>query len=391
MLLAAPGRAAAQDDDPAASARFRVGPVRFTPAISVTNLGVNTNVFNEVDNPRSDTTAAIGPVVNAWMNVGRSRLSGRASGQYLYFDKYADQRAWGTSDDGRWEFPLGRITPFVTGSYTNTRQQQGYEIDVYARQRTNTLGGGADIQVGGKTKVTVSGTRGQVAYDDNATFLGVGLAGTLNHKSDIEQVQVRYTLTPLTTFVVGGLLAQDRFDADPVRDANSTKIMPGLEFKPFALVSGTVAVGYRWFRALDKTTPDSQGVIATVDARYVIGPTRLVAKVSRDLTYSFEPDQPYYTLTDLTLSATEQLSSAWDIVGRGGWQSLDYSRFATSLAPVGRVDTVRQYGAGIGYRVGHTVRIGFDTTYYRRRSAAEADRGYEGYRSGISISYGIQP
>jgi hypothetical protein len=325
------------------------------------------------------------------MNIGPSRLSGKVSGQYLYFEKYQDQRAWGTSNDGRWELPLGRITPFVTGSYASTRQQQGYEIDIYARQETNSLGAGADLQFGGKTKVTVSAAHGNVLYDSGELFLGVGLANALNRSTDSELVQARYKLTPLTTFVLGGLVTQDRFDVDPVRNANSVKVLPGFEFKPFALISGTVAVGYRWFTALDKTMPDSQGIIATVDARYVIGATQLVGKVSRDLAYSFETEQPYYTLTDFSVTATQQLSSTWDVVGRGGWQSLDYSRFVSALVPAGRIDHGQQYGAGIGYRVGRTVRVGFETTYYRRRSEVEVGRDYDGFRSGLNVSYGIQP
>jgi hypothetical protein len=128
-----------------------------------------------------------------------------------------------------------------------------------------------------------------------------------------------------------------------------------------------------------------------VDAKYKVGSTQLNAKVSRDLTYSFEPDQPYYTLTDLTLSITQRITSAWDVVARGGSQTLNYSRFASALTPGGRVDRGHQYGGGVGYRMGRTFRLGFDTIYYSRRSAANAGRDYEGLRSGVSISYGTQP
>jgi len=123
------GRALAQEvADPAASARFRIGPLRFTPGISVTDLGLDTNVFNEVDNPKEDRTAALGPAVNFWLNLGRSRFSGKSNGQYLYFDKYANQRAWNTSNEAKWELPLARMTPFIGGAYQNTKNRSGFEI-----------------------------------------------------------------------------------------------------------------------------------------------------------------------------------------------------------------------------------------------------------------------
>ena len=96
-------------------------------------------------------------------------------------------------------------------------------------------------------------------------------------------------------------------------------------------------------------------------------------------------------MTDLSLSATQRITAAWDITARGGWQALDYSRFAAALTPADRVDKGRQYGAGVGYRFGRTVRLGFDAAYYRRRSDVDVGRDYEGFRSGISLSYGIQP
>jgi hypothetical protein len=105
LLAVTAARASAQTEeaDPADSARFRVGALRFTPSITLTNLGVDTNVFNDANNPQRDTTAAIGPAVNLWLKAGRSRLSGKVSGQYLYFNNYDSQRSWGTSDEGKWK------------------------------------------------------------------------------------------------------------------------------------------------------------------------------------------------------------------------------------------------------------------------------------------------
>ena len=79
------------------------------------------------------------------LRAGRSRLSGKASGQYLYFQKYDAQRSWNTTLDGTWRFPLVRITPFVLGTRTNTKDRPGYEIDSRARRVDRTAGFGSGI------------------------------------------------------------------------------------------------------------------------------------------------------------------------------------------------------------------------------------------------------
>jgi hypothetical protein len=389
MVAASAVRASAQDPDPAEEGRFRLGPLRFTPSIALSNLGVDDNVFNEDLNAKRDTTAAVGPAVNLWMHVGRSRLTGLASGQYLYFRTYDNERAWNTNDELKWEVPLGRVTPFIGGIYTNTKDRPGYEIDSRAHQRFAAVRLGTSLRLSAITSVVLAGTRSATAFDEGETFLGADLATALNRTSQSEELQLRFKLTPLTTLVLGADSVQDRFRFNSIRDANSIRVLPGFELRPSALVSGKVFVGYRRFDALNQGVPDYQGPIAAVDATYIAGPTRFGLKVSRDLTYSYEPAQPYYALTDLGLIITERVTHTWDVVARGGRQTLDYKRLNSVAAGTARTDIVRQYGGGLGYRVGQTLRLGFDAIYYRRLSSEVALRDFAGLRFGASVSYGL--
>jgi len=365
--------------------------LRFTPSIALTDVGVDNNVFNEADNPKQDTTAAIGPAVALWMNLGRGRLSGTSSGQYLYFKQYDNQRSWNTRTTLRLELPLIRFKPFVAGTYVNTRERPGFEIDSRARRRDQSATVGSEVRVGGKTTLVFSGSLAQLAYDKNETFLGAALAKTLDRQTNTETLEFRYALTPLTTFVIGADAIQERFVTGTERNADSIKVMPGFELKPLALISGKVAVGFRHFDALNGETPDFDGVVAMVDARYSLAATSFRIAVNRDLTYSFEPTEPYYALTDSTLTVTQRITYVWDVVGRAGRQSLAYRRFGSSGQPGERVDHGTLLGGGVGYRVGKSVRVGVDANYYRRDSSSQILRDYEGLRVGASVSYGSQP
>jgi len=369
--------------------RFRLGPLRFTPSIEVTSLGVDDNVFNEAVDPKSDTTGAVGPAIDLSMRVGRSRLSGKLSGQYLYFKTYKNQRTWNTADSLKWEVPLGRLTPFVSGNYTNTKNRPGYEIDSRVHLRTTGGGLGTTVRLSGITSLVLAGGRSELAFDDDEVFLGSNLAKALNRRTDAEQMQLRFKLTSLTTFVIVGEALQDRFTFDRTRNANSIKVLPGFELRPAALISGRVFVGVRQFDALNTNIPDYTGPIASVEAAYVAGFSRLNVTVNRDLAYSYDVTEPYYALTDVRLGITERLGRGWDLVASAGRQLLDYRQLASVAPAVDRTDTIQQYGAGAGYRVGRTLRLGVEALYYRRRSSHLAIFTFDGLRLGASVSYGL--
>jgi putative beta-barrel porin BBP2 len=391
LFLAVPLRLAAQvvDENPGDHARFRWGGLRFTPGIAVTDVGIDNNVFNDAAHQASDTTAALGPAINIWTSLGRLRIAEKSSGQYLFFKEFDNQRSWNTSNELRLDLPLSRIKPFVAGSYVNTRQRPGFEIDSRARASTEIATIGTELRVSGKTTLVLSGTRTTMAFDQDETFFGTALAEALNRHSDTELLQVRYGLTPLTTFVLNGEASQDRFAHDSLRNADSISVRPGFEFKPFALIAGTVSVGFRHFNVLNDSIQDYQGLVAAVDARYTLTTsTQLTATVNRDIAFSYEEKLPYYTLTNAGLTVRQRISTAWDLVVRGASQTAAYRGLTAQSFEKPRTDHGAIFGLGVGYLVNETFRIGVDVNYFTRRSPLSV-HSYDGLRVGASVSYGI--
>ena len=392
LFAATAAPAAAQTiQDPYESARFQMGPVRFTPALQITSLGRDSNIFNEAENPKADTTAAIGPSVQLWIRPGGTRLSSHVGAQYLYFRQYDNQRAWNTAADGRWEVPLSRFTPYAEGSYINSKERVGYEIDSRSRRQDDMVGAGTEFRLTGTTKLVFGFRRFNAKYDEKESFVGEQLARALNRREDRSLVQFRYSITPLTTFLVEGELGRDRFEQANVRDSDTVKVMSGFQIKPLALISGKVTAGYRQFNPLASILPDYRGLAVNVDAAYISrGSTRYQVKVSRDVAYSFEPTRPYYGLLDMGLEVTQRLGPTWEAVGRGGRQVLNYRLLASSEVQA-KSPNDRGYvaGAGVGYRPAETLRLGVDANYYTRKSELAGVRDYEGLRVFGSISYGI--
>ena len=389
LLVALASPASGQDvPAPEEAARFRFGPIRFTPVLTITSLGVDSNVFNEADNPKSDTTAVFGPLADYWVKLGRTRLIGQTRMDYFYFKEYDTQRSFGTTNRLRLEVPLAHLVPFVAGEYTNTRQRTGYEID--ARARRTLMGGraGVDLLLGGRTRVRAVAGSDQNRFSSGDTFLGDALGQRLDRDATMFGLSVRRDVTPLTTWVTGAEQQHDRFVQSPERDADALRVVTGFEFKPFALISGKGVVGYRRFHTLSVVVPDYTGPVASADLGYALRATRVTARVERDVTYSFEALEPYYLLTDVGFTVTQRLTTRWDVVGRAARQALDYKAVGVLSAP-DRTDHVRQLGGGVGWHTGEFMRLGLDTEFVSRRSPLTG-RSYEGWRTGLSITYGVK-
>ena len=91
-LLASAVPAFAQNvlKDPSEAAKYRIGGFRFTPFLAITDIGVDTNVYNEADseNPKQDTTATFGPGLEYWVRLGRARVAAKSDVTYTWFNRY---------------------------------------------------------------------------------------------------------------------------------------------------------------------------------------------------------------------------------------------------------------------------------------------------------------
>jgi hypothetical protein len=115
VLLAAQA-AFAQMTDPRGSARVHIGPIYATPALAVQEFGVDTNVFNNVEE-KNDFTFTIVPRATMWIPFARRALLTTAAGtDVVYFQKYRSERSINPQVRGRGEVALGRILAFADGT-----------------------------------------------------------------------------------------------------------------------------------------------------------------------------------------------------------------------------------------------------------------------------------
>jgi len=388
FLLCAVGTFAQKEADPSSTARMRVGPLALSPRVGLTNVGIDTNVFNQLDNPKRDFTATLSPQTDFWLRLGKARVSGNTRIDYVHFGQYASERAINAYNQIRVEVLLNRLVPYAAGSVVNARERSGYDIDARARRAENTLTLGANVRVGPKTAVGLSAWRANIAFNAKEVFLGNSLSDVLDRTTDGLRASVRHKLTPLTTVLIEAEAQRDRFQVSAARNADSLRIMPGVELDPFALISGSARVGYRQYDALNPGTPRFRGLVASADLGYALrGLTRFSMHAERDIAYSFEVHEPYYLQTGVSGTVTQKVTPRWDVQTAAAWYRLDYRQAGVEALGAGRRDEVRTVGGGVGLSVAPRTRLGVNVDHYNRRSDRSI-REYNGLRLNTSVTYG---
>ena len=118
------------------------------------------------------------------------------------------------------------------------------------RQETS-LSAGAELKLTGITSLTGAYRHATQRYGDDERFLDAALGEQLDHTTDVAAAGARFAITPLTTVLVDVELQRDRFDTSAIRDADSLRVMPAVEFAPDAVIAGRIAAGFRRFDPRD--------------------------------------------------------------------------------------------------------------------------------------------
>ena len=73
--------------DPPEAVPLRLGPVTLAPAVTLTNFGWDSNVFQQqvAADPVGDVTATVTPDIRSWIRLGRARVSTQQHIRLLLF------------------------------------------------------------------------------------------------------------------------------------------------------------------------------------------------------------------------------------------------------------------------------------------------------------------
>ncbi len=372
--------------------RVRVGPLWMNPSVSLTNVGVDTNLFNESDaeNPRRDVALALVPQSDLWMRAGRTWLTGNVRQDMIWFREHSDEGSTNGAYRAGWVVPLTRVSILIDGQYVRAKERPGFEIDTRALRREGAMSAALEVRALSRTYVGASVEGRDVRFSTGSFFNGEDLRQQLNRRRTSGTVSIRHAATPMTSLVVEGSAYRDRFAFASDRDAQSLHAAAGIRFDPAALVKGSVLVGWRRFTPSSPDVPAFTGTTATATLSYVaLASTRVTLEGIRDVEYSFDTTQPYYLLSGAAGTVTQRIAGPLEVQGRLGYRTLAYrKRISDASAFEHRRDQVTTVGGGLGYRIGRDLRIAFNVERQQRQSPI-ARRNYKGLRYGMSVTFGL--
>jgi Putative beta-barrel porin 2 len=391
LLAALPLRAQEIKAPDPSRARLRIGPVALNPTVNLTNLGIDTNVFNEPTGlEKEDFTFTLTPRLDAWLKVGPTWVGGSARADVVWYQTYDSERSGNGIYTVNWTAPLNRLAFAVEGSYLHARERPGFEIDDRVL-RTELAGRAAvEYRVLSKTWIGVRGGRQRVEFDEDQIYHGTDLSVELNRTVTTAAFTVKHQLTPLTAITFDAGSENDRFVSSPARDTDSTTAGAQITFDPDAILKGSARFGYRDFVPVDPNVPKYTGTTASADLTYVLqGSTKMTFQLNRDVQYSYDVNHPYYLQTGLGGSVFQQIYGPVDVVGRIATTHLDYrERLGGAVETTDRTDHVLSFGGGAGYHIGTDVRVGFNVDK-QKRTSDDVFHSYEGLRVGVSLTYGL--
>lgn len=378
-----PARAQDAPSEPA----ITLGPVRLLPRLEIKEVGIDDNVFNDAENPQEDFTATITPRLTLEMRFGSAQLTYGTFVDFVYYRTFSDERSINRGAEARVGLVEGLLRPFVVGSLVDTRERFNAEIDARASRRQTMYGGGLGVALTSRTILTASARRATRDFAADAIYRDVDLGRSLDVETDTYDGTLTVQLTPLTTWLVTASVDRDRFTQDSRRDADAQRLVTGFAFAPTALISGRAVIGYRRFDPIDETLADITGVVASAALVYSMESTRLEGLLEHDVRYSYEDRQPFYLLTSVRLTLTQQIAGPLDVQGTVGHQRFSYRDESAEEST--RADSFNVYGGGIGFRLGEHARLGFNVEQSQRRSDERPDRRYDRRRIYGSLSYGF--
>lgn len=373
-------------DDPVASAPVRLGAFGLDPRVGISNLGVDTNVFNSVDDPQKDFTFTVPADLDVWLRTGRGLLTLTGGLDFVYFQEFETERSVNSNARGQYEFRFNRLRPYGSASTLNTRERPGYEIDARARHYETDFHVGTDLRVASKSTLRFDLRYLDYRFAGDEVFNGQALNEELNRVLKVAELSWRQRLTALTTWVTRVSRETERFEFEEIRNSDSFRLSSGFDLGRFALIRGSAFAGFRKLTPADGgLLPEFSGLTADVDVSYTMPTqTRLGAAVERDIQYSYETRTPYYVQTGWTATLTQRITGRWDVQLSGGRDRLAYE----ALIPVdARTDFLNRFGGGIGYEIGDQIRASFDVNSFYR-SSDDPRREYGGIRAGVSVIYG---
>jgi hypothetical protein len=363
-----------------------LGWVKIAPGMVIREIGRDDNVFNEPEEADRDEdfVAAVMPDVSMFSRLRFAKVSGYAGVDLTYYQKFESERSVGYLTRGRVDVLLSRLRPFVGVGRNQSRTRPNGEVDARANRIEEEISGGLAYDWGAYSAVYASAYRMGTSFK-NALEDGVDLGQALSRDQYEYAGGFRTALTPLASLTLYGALREDRFQIDPLRDADSRSVNAKLTIGTEAVLSGTITAGFTDYTFADPLVEPYRGLTGSAGIIYpFLEVGRFGVTARRGVEFSFDVAEAYYVENSLNLSYNHRIRGAVDFQVGGSRSVFEYGFRANSPAHNVNLDTAT---GSLGYNLRNRTRVSLNYEYSRRQSTAFNDRNYERRRFFLGWGY----
>ena len=365
---------------------LRIGPLQLFPTLTVRDIGIDSNVYNgQVQ--REDFTYTVAPTLRTVLPIGESRLTTRGTLDFRYFQTLKDQQSTSGALNTQLDVGSGRVRPFGTAGVVRSHERGGYDLDRRALSVATQAKVGASVALSPVTSLTGWLVRETTRFDRSEVFDGAALSQELDRVTRGTATGLRFDLTPFTSVTSAIEVEKIRFAHAPLRDANSFRFAPVVQFTRGAIIEGQASAGFRDFRPLNPRLAPYRGFVASVTMGFTLmNVTRVEAQATHDVQFSYDDSQPLYLGAGGKLVVSQRVAGPFEVIVIAGRQRLRYQNL-DSLSFDGRRERVTTAGGGIGIRANEHLRLTLTVDREQRVSTSALLRDYQRRRVFGSVSY----
>ena len=349
--------------DPAESARVRLGRFAFTPAVWST-AGYDSNVEGESEEPKGDYIVVVVPQLETWLDLGRARLSTLGVYEFFTYQELEPTKTFVHFNSVSFSVPGVRFEPEAFYSHRNTyARPTGFEVGARSRRIEDEVSAGINWDMTARMGLSARARYLDIDYDASAEYQGSNLRESLNRRTSSGIFGVSRELTPLTSMSVSLDVTADRFVYSPERDGDSVRLYGGVSFLSPALFTGSAMLGYRRFESPYSADLNFEGVVAAVQLMYAReSRTMFDIQLYREPFFSYAESLGYYWMNSAAAGVVQALSEKWEARVFGAYRFLDYVQNSPESQNAG--NTIRtDVGGGLSWRMGPFTRFGMNYEY----------------------------
>jgi hypothetical protein len=223
-------------------------------------------------------------------------------------------------------------------------------------------------------------------FDRGQIVDGAPLDESLDRVSRGTATGLRFDLTPFTSITSAIEVDKIRFANAPLRDANSFRFAPMVQFTKGAIIEGQASAGFRDFRPLDPRLAPYRGFVASVTMAFtILNVSHVETQATHDVQFSYDDSQPLYLGAGGRVMLSQRVVGPVELIVIGGRQRLRYQTLDGQSFD-GRRERVTTVGGGIGIRANDHLRFTLTADRETRVSDGPVLRDYQRQRILGSIS-----